>query len=57
MVENSSELPPKRRVVGHPFPKVVSPNPGGRPKALSNVQTMFREYTEDALKGLLEFGS
>ena len=40
-VENAENSPrTARRVIGRPFRKGVSPNPGGRPKSLVNVQEL-----------------
>ena len=42
------------RVIGRPFPKGQSANPGGRSKALRAVEALAREHTEDAIKALAE---
>ncbi len=47
---NTSE----RQVVGKPFPKGVSGNPGGRPKAMKKLVELARVYTEEAILTLAE---
>jgi hypothetical protein len=47
--ENSAET--RRRLVGRPFPKGVSANPGGRPKGLA---LRAREATKDG-ETIIEF--
>jgi hypothetical protein len=42
----------RRRGPGQPFPRGVSGNPGGRPKALADVQELARTYTPAAIKAL-----
>jgi hypothetical protein len=37
---------------GRPFPKGVSPNPGGRPKVIGHVRDLARKYTADAVRTL-----
>lgn len=39
---------------GIPFPKGVSGNPGGRPKAIAEVRDLAREYTTDAIYALYD---
>jgi hypothetical protein len=41
MPENSPPERPKRRGPGKPFPKGVSGNPGGKPKALREIEAML----------------
>jgi hypothetical protein len=38
---------------GRPFPKGVSPNPGGRPKVLAAVQALARQHTVAAINELV----
>ena len=40
------------RIVGKPFPKGQSGNPGGRPAALRDVTELARSYAPDAIKTL-----
>lgn len=40
------------KVIGKPFEKGKSGNPGGRPKQLDEVKEMAREHTEAAIKRL-----
>ena len=42
-----------RRIVGRPFPKGQSGNPGGRPKELRDVTELARSHTTDAIKTLV----
>jgi hypothetical protein len=42
-----------RRIVGRPFPKGQSGNPGGRPKELRDVIEQARSHTTDAIKTLV----
>lgn len=41
-------------MVGKPFKKGQSGNPGGRPKGLDDVKEVAREYTSKALSVLVE---
>ena len=36
------------------FKKGVSPNPGGRPKAIKRVMDLAKEHTEDAIRALAQ---
>jgi hypothetical protein len=38
---------------GRPFPKGVSPNPGGRPKVVGHVRELARKHSEEAVRTLL----
>ena len=42
------------RVIGRPFARGTSGNPGGRPRAVVNVQELARTYTEEAIRTLVE---
>lgn len=42
------------RVIGKPFARGTSGNPGGRPRAVVNVQELARTYTEQAVRTLVE---
>ena len=39
--------------IGKPFPKGQSGNPGGRPKVVSQVKELAREYTAEAIQTLV----
>lgn len=41
-----------RRVVGRPFPKGASGNPGGRPKELQGIVELARAHSPDAIETL-----
>ena len=45
---------PKKRVVGKPFKKGQSGNPGGRPPVLKEIRELARANGEDAFKRVLE---
>ena len=47
---NNSSAP--KRVIGKPFQKGLSGNPGGRPRASYDVAALARQHTEDALAAL-----
>jgi hypothetical protein len=49
IAESSASEP---RVIGRPFQKGVSGNPGGLPKGLKELKALAREYTTDAVKTL-----
>jgi hypothetical protein len=49
--ENSARSAP--RVVGRPFERGRSGNPGGRPKAVVDVQALAREHTTAAIQTLV----
>lgn len=55
MAQNS-EIPAikRRRGPGRPFPRGVSGNPGGRPRAALDVQALAREHTTKALTTLVK---
>jgi hypothetical protein len=38
---------------GRPFPKGVSPNPGGRPKVVAHVRELARKHSAEAVRTLL----
>jgi hypothetical protein len=42
-----------RRIVGRPFPKGQSGNPGGPPKQLRDVIELARSHTTDAIETLV----
>lgn len=44
----------RRRGPGRPFPRGVSGNPGGRPRAELDVQALAREYTPQAIATLVK---
>jgi hypothetical protein len=44
--QNNAHSAPKKKVVGRPFPKGVSGNPGGRPKT-KPISDMFRVIFDD----------
>jgi hypothetical protein len=48
---------PERRVVGRPFPKGVSGNPGGRPKVVAEVMRALEEAAPGAAARLVELTS
>jgi hypothetical protein len=41
---------PTKRGIGRPFPRGVSPNPGGRPKAVVELQRRLLEKTNDGVE-------
>lgn len=43
--------------VGRPFVKGNSPNPGGKPKVLAELRALCREYTEDAIAGIVHLAT
>jgi hypothetical protein len=49
--EHSKDAAPKR-VIGRPFQKGVSGNPGGRPAASYDIATLARQYAPEALQAL-----
>jgi hypothetical protein len=49
--ENTSDHVPRRGERGRWLPG-CSPNPGGRPKVIADIQELARQYTETALKTL-----
>jgi hypothetical protein len=49
--QNSAQ---QRRVIGRPWKRGVSGNPGGRPKEVKHVQAVARTYTVDAIETLVE---
>ncbi len=51
--ERSKEAAPKR-VIGRPFQKGVSGNPGGRPQASYDIATLARQYAPEALAALYD---
>ena len=52
MAENSSAERKKRRGPGRPFKPGKSGNPGGRPKAITELREMAREHSAAAIKTL-----
>lgn len=50
MADNSGAE--RRRGPGRPFRKGMSGNPGGRAKALAEVQALAQQFTAEALEGL-----
>ena len=54
MVGNSQISATRRRGPGRPFAKGISGNPRGRPKADFDIQALFRQHTDEALKALLK---
>jgi hypothetical protein len=44
----------RRRGPGRPFPRGVSGNPGGRPRAALDVQALAREHTLEAVTTLVK---
>ena len=40
------------RIIGRPFPKGVSPNPGGRPKGFEDIQARARDLCPLAIEKL-----
>lgn len=53
LAQNSDAEPPKkRRGPGRPFAEGQSGNPGGRPKALKEVQALAGRYTKRAIVAL-----
>ena len=54
MAENSdTSASERRRGPGRPFPRGVSGNPGGRPRAALDVQELARQHTPDAIAALV----
>ena len=45
--------PAKKKPRGRPFPKGVSPNPGGRPRGLVEFRLAARAHSDEALRRLL----
>lgn len=55
MAQNSEVSANKRRRgSGRPFSRGVSGNPGGRPRAALDVQTLAREHTAKAIETLVK---
>ena len=54
MAENSQlSANGRHRGQGRPFPRGVSGNPGGRPRAALDVQELARAHTPDAIQALV----
>ena len=55
MVADNSQITAsgRRRGLGRPFPRGVSGNPGGRPRAVLDVQELARAHTPDAIRALV----
>lgn len=47
MIDAQEQQENRRKVVGTPFPKGVSGNPGGRKKGSKSIKTMVREYLDE----------
>lgn len=52
-----SALEPKKRIIGKPFQKGVSGNPGGFPKELAEVQALARAHTAEMIAGLVSIAN
>ena len=50
---NAREASPRRKLVGHPFRKGVSGNPGGRPRSDPQVRELARQYGAEAIAKLV----
>jgi hypothetical protein len=52
--DHTTNTPPKppRKIIGKPFKKGVSGNPGGKPKELQGIQTEARKLSREAVKVL-----
>lgn len=48
------EIKTKKKVIGRPFPKGVSGNPGGRPKTDPEVKAILKAAAPDAARRLVE---
>lgn len=50
----TDQTSPAKRVVGRPFQPGQSGNPGGRPAQGVNIRALARQYTEKAIRALVD---